>query len=220
MRLLLASQSRGFLDALTRSLRLDGHAIDVAIDGQEAKELLRLEPFDAAVLSEDLDGVRGVDVLRGLRLRGENTPVLIITSRWNSANRVRLLDLGADDCVASSFDMTEIKARIRALLRRSQGIGTCSISLGALVFDTKQRRVLMHGEHLDLPRRELLVLEALLMHSGRIVGKRQLRNHVFALQDEAGDTALELYIHRLRRKLTPNNINIKTVRGVGYLIGA
>ncbi len=219
MRILLVEDDRQLADGITRALRQSGTAVDWLVDGAEADEVLATEPYDLAVLDLTLPGLDGLEVLRRLRARGGRTPVLVLTARGELQQRVTGLDAGADDYLTKPFDLEELEARARALLRRGQGGTPPHIVHGRLTLDTVGRRATVDGQELTLPRRELNVLEVLLNNAGRVVSKEQIADHIFGFDDEAGPNAIELYIHRLRKRLD-TAAAIRTVRGLGYMLEA
>jgi two-component system OmpR family response regulator len=193
------------------------HAVDVVATGEEADHALALGIYDLAILDIGLPGLSGLDVLKRLRARKSTTPVLMLTALDTLADRVRGLDLGADDYLAKPFDLPELEARVRALLRRGSQ-STPFLEHGPLRFDTVGRRVYVDKKPLDLSPRELAVLELLLMRAGRVVSKEHMVNHLYGWGDEVGDNAIEVNVYRLRKKLEPLGCEIRTVRGMGYLI--
>ena len=217
MRILLVEDDRVLADALSRALVQSAHAVDVVATGEEADHALALGIYDLAILDIGLPGLSGLDVLKRLRARKSTTPVLMLTAFDTLADRVRGLDLGADDYLAKPFDLPELEARVRALLRRSTQ-STPFLEHGPLRFDTVGRRVYVDKKPLDLSPRELAVLELLLMRAGRVVSKEHMVNHVYGWGDEVGDNAIEVNVYRLRKKLEPLGCEIRTVRGMGYLI--
>lgn len=219
MRILLVEDDRQLADGITRALRQSGATVDWLTDGALADSVLATEPYDLAVLDLTLPGLDGLEVLRRLRVRGGRTPVLVLTARGELQQRVTGLDAGADDYLTKPFDLAELEARARALLRRGQGSVPPEIVHGRLAFDTVGRRVAVDGAAIELPRRELHVLEVLLNNPGRVVSKEQIANHIFGFDDEAGPNAIELYIHRLRKRLD-TAASIRTVRGLGYILEA
>jgi DNA-binding response OmpR family regulator len=146
--------------------------------------------------------------------------VLILTARGTLENRVAGLDLGADDYLSKPFELPELEARVRALLRRNSSAASAVIRFGALIFDSAARRASLQGETLELPRRELCLLEILLHRAGQVVSKEQIAAQLFDFDDDASPNAIELYVHRLRKKLAPAGLNIRTIRGLGYLLEA
>lgn len=217
MRILLVEDDKVLADALSRALVQSAHAVDVVSTGEEADRALAVTPYDLAILDIGLPGLSGLDVLRRLRARKSTMPVLMLTAFDALEDRVRGLDLGADDYLAKPFDLPELEARVRALLRRGSN-STPDLEHGPLRFDTVGRRVFHDRKPLELSPRELAVLELLMMREGRVVSKEQIANHLYGWGDEVGDNAIEVYVYRLRRKLEPLGCEIRTVRGMGYLM--
>lgn len=218
MRILIVEDDPVLADGLTRSLRQSEYAVDCVNDGAEADHVLVGQNYDLVILDLGLPKVDGLEALRRLRRRGSRTPVLILTARDTLDERVKGLDLGADDYLTKPFDLPELEARVRALIRRGQSGGGSLLSHGALALDTTGRRATLHGEPLDLSARELGVLEVLLLRSGRVVNKEQLAEQLYGWDEEVGANAIEVYVHRLRRKLEPAGVTIRTIRGLGYLL--
>lgn len=217
MRILLVEDDKVLADALSRALVQSAHAVDMVSTGEMADHALTLGIYDLAILDIGLPGLSGLDVLRRLRARRSTTPVLMLTAFDTLQDRVRGLDLGADDYLAKPFDLPELEARVRALLRRGTN-STPYLEHGLLRFDTVGRRVFYEKRPLELSPRELAVLELLLMRAGRVVSKEQMVNHLYGWDDEVGDNAIEVNIYRLRKKLEPFGCEIRTVRGMGYLM--
>ena len=203
---------------LKEALQQHDYAVDWVSDGVKAEHWLETERFDLVVLDLSLPKRDGIEVLKHVRERGNRVPILILTVRGEVAERVTGLNLGADDYLTKPFALTELEARLRALLRRSQGLGEAKLVLGPLIFDTVSRTVTLHGELLELPRRELCLLEILLYHAGHVVSKEQIADRLYCFDNSVGTNAIEVYIHRLRKKLEPAGIHIRTVRGLGYLL--
>jgi two-component system OmpR family response regulator len=218
MRILIVEDDPVLADGLTRSLRGADYAVDCVGNGAEADHVLAAQSYDLVILDVGLPGVDGFEVLRRLRRRGAAVPVLILTARDALSDRVKGLDLGADDYMVKPFDLPELEARARALIRRGQSGGASVLSHGALVLDTAGRRATLEGEPLELSARELGVLEVLMMRSGRVVNKEQLAEQLYGWDEEVGPNAIEVYVHRLRRKLEPAGVVIRTIRGLGYLL--
>ncbi len=217
MRILLVEDDKVLADALSRALVQAAHAVDAVTTGEEADHALAVTHYDLAILDIGLPGLDGLGVLRRLRARRSTMPVLMLTAFDTLEDRVRGLDLGADDYLAKPFDLPELEARVRALLRRGSN-STPYLEHGLLRFDTVGRRVYHDRKPLELSPRELAVLELLLMREGRVVSKEQIVNHLYGWGDEVGDNAIEVYVYRLRRKLEPLGCEIRTVRGMGYLM--
>ena len=218
MRILIVEDDPVLADGLTRSLRANDYAVDHAPDGMQADHVLATQSYDLVILDLGLPRIEGYEVLRRMRRRGSRVPVLVLTARDALEDRVRGLDLGADDYLTKPFDLPELEARVRALIRRGQAGGSSILTHGPLALDTAGRRATLRGAPLELSARELGVLEVLLMRSGRVVGKEQLTAQLYGWEEEVGNNAIEVYVHRLRRKLEPAGVIIRTVRGLGYLL--
>jgi two-component system OmpR family response regulator len=218
MRILVVEDDSVLRDGLSRSLRNGGYAVEVADDGRLADQLLSVHSFDLVVLDLGLPGLDGLEVLRRLRRRASNVPVLILTARDSIVDRVNGLDVGADDYLVKPFELAELEARVRALMRRAQSVSTARISHGALTLDTAARRAFVGEEALDLSAREVALLEALLLSAGRVVSKDQLADRLYGVSDEVGPNAIEVFVHRLRRKIEVAGVSIRTIRGLGYLV--
>jgi two-component system OmpR family response regulator len=198
-------------------MRAAGYATDLAGDGDLALGLLRGGSFDLVILDLGLPKVDGLHVLRQARASGCRTPMIILTARDGVEDRVKGLDLGADDYLTKPFSLVELEARARALLRRGQG-GAPIITCGALNYDTVGRRASMGETAIELSLREISVLEALLTRLGKVVSKDQLIESLCGYGEEVSANAIEVYVHRLRKKLEPAGVTIRTLRGLGYLM--
>jgi len=218
VRILIIEDDSVLADGLSRTLRHADYAVDAASTGVEADHVLAAQSYDLVILDLGLPGLDGFEVLRRMRRRGSTVPVLVLTARDALQDRVKGLDLGADDYMIKPFDLPELEARVRALIRRGQSGGASVLSHGALVLDTAGGRATLGGEPLDLSARELGVLEVLMMRAGRVVNKEQLAEQLYGWDEEVGPNAIEVYVHRLRRKLEPAGVNIRTIRGLGYLL--
>lgn len=218
MRILIVEDDPVLADGLTRSLRQSEFAVDCVADGAQADHILVSQNYDLVILDLGLPKIEGFDILRRLRRRGSRVPVLILTARDALEDRVKGLDIGADDYLTKPFDLPELEARVRALVRRGHSGGGSVLSYGALTLDTSGRRVMLKGQPVELSARELGVLEVLMMRSGRVVNKEQLAEQLYGWDEEVGANAIEVYIHRLRRKLEPGGVSIRTIRGLGYLL--
>jgi two-component system OmpR family response regulator len=218
MRILIAEDDSILADGLVRSLRQSGYAVDHVKSGAQADSALSMQTFDLLILDLGLPGMSGLDVLRRLRARNSNLPVLILTAADSVDERVKGLDLGADDYMAKPFALNELEARVRALTRRGACGGPTVVRHGALSFDQVGRVARINDQVLDLSARELGLLEVLLQRLGRLVSKEQLVDHLCEWGEEVSNNAIEVYVHRLRKKLEPGGVRIVTVRGLGYCL--
>jgi two-component system OmpR family response regulator len=218
MRVLIIEDDPLLADGLTRSLRQSDFAVDCVTDGERADHVLATQHYDLVILDLGLPKVDGFEVLKRLRRRGATVPVLVLTARDALADRVKGLDLGADDYLTKPFDLPELEARARALIRRGQSGGSSLLTHGPLTLDTSGRRAMLAGTALELSAREFGVLEVLMLRSGRVVNKDQLAEQLYSWEDEVGSNAIEVYVHRLRKKLEPAGVAIRTIRGLGYLL--
>jgi two-component system OmpR family response regulator len=220
MRLLIVEDDAPLASGLQRILEAEGHAVDVTPRGEEAVLAASQEKFDLVILDIGLPQMDGFEVLRRLRAgaNGGPMPVLVLTARDAVDDRVRGLDLGADDYMVKPFAMPELTARVRALLRRSQAHGGPRIAHGPLQLDTVARRAFLRNEPLELAAREWAVLEVLLARVEKIVSKEAIIQAVAGWGDDLSPNAIEVYVSRLRSKLEPAGIKIRTVRGFGYML--
>ena len=221
MRILLVEDHAELARWLARALH-DAHlSVECAANGADADSLLHTQQYALVILDLTLPKMDGLEVLKRLRARGSKTPVLILTARGGLNERVQGLNLGADDYLAKPFELAELEARVKALLRRSQGNEHVVLQCGALAFDTVSRMFVYGDAALALTPREHAVLEALIPRAGRVVPKEKLFDEVFSLQTDASVDAIEIYIHRLRKKLErqeSGRVGIVTLRGLGYLL--
>ena len=218
IRIVIIEDNVTLSNAIAYRLRDRGHAVDVLHDGLEADTYLRNEGADLIVLDINLPSMSGLDVLHALRQRGGHTPVILLTARIETSDRVLGLDRGADDYLVKPFEMDELEARIRALSRRKNLEYSPKEILGRLIFDRSTRQVTVDGLPLDLPRKELATLECLIERKGRLVSKSQIIDHVYGIGADVDDPAIEPHISRLRRRLAQCGVQIKTARGLGYLL--
>jgi len=216
MRLLLAEDDPQLGDGLTVGLRQDGYAVDWVKDGVAADLALKTESYDLLVLDLGLPRLTGMEVLGRLRGRGQTLPVLILTARDATGDKIAGLDCGADDYVVKPIDLDELAARVRALARRSAGRATPLLQHGEIELDPAAHRVTLSGVPVELATREFSLLQALMQNAGRAMTRAQLEASLYGWRDEPDSNALEVHIHHLRKKLGANVI--KTLRGVGYLI--
>ncbi|MDW5441275.1 response regulator transcription factor [Polaromonas sp. SM01] len=225
MRILLVEDDAVLRGLMLRSLASAGHRVDIASTLDEARHWWRVQPFDAVLLDLNLpvstherSGLgNGLVVLREARARGDRTPVLVLTARDRTQERIDGLDAGADDYLGKPFDLAEVEARLRALVRRVHGTDD-RVSLGLLVLERKTRRFFLQGQAWDLPAREFEVLWELMTPPGRVVSKRVLSDKLSETDGALGDNALEAFISRLRKKLAGSGASIRTLRGLGYVL--
>ena len=216
MRILVAEDDAILADGVLRSLRQAGYAVDWVKNGLEADAALDADEFDLLILDIGLPKKSGLDVLKRLRARDSRLPVLILTALDGVNDRVRGLDAGADDYLAKPFELAELEARVRALTRRGMAGGPTLLRHGTLSYDQVGRTVRVNGELLELSAREVSLLEIFLQRSGRLVSKDQLVSHLCEWGEEVSPNAIEVYVHRLRKKLEAGGVRIVTVRGLGY----
>ena len=215
MRLLLVEDTEELARWLEKALTQKGFAVDRVADGMAADHALQCESYALVVLDISLPRMDGLEVLARLRRRGQSVPVLLLTARSALDDRVRGLNLGADDYLTKPFEMDELEARLRALLRRSQSHTSQNQSLGQLVLDG-EGYFLLADRPLALTPREASILTTLMQRQGRPVSRQSLYEQTFSLSDEASPESIELYVHRVRKKLAGSNVAIVTLRGLGY----
>jgi two-component system OmpR family response regulator len=216
MRILVAEDDAILADGVLRSLRQAGYAVDWVKNGLEADAALDANEFDLLILDIGLPKKSGLEVLKRLRARDSRLPVLILTALDGVNDRVRGLDAGADDYLAKPFELAELEARVRALTRRGMAGGPTLLRHGALSYDQVGRTARVNGEPLELSAREVSLLEIFLQRAGRLVSKDQLVSHLCEWGEEVSPNAIEVYVHRLRKKLEAGGVRIVTVRGLGY----
>lgn len=222
MRILLVEDERTLGDAVAEELRDELYAVDLARDGEMAAELMDINDYDAVVLDHNIPAPTGLELLRQWRSEGETTPVLMLTARSSVDDRVGGLDAGADDYLTKPFQFSELKARVRNLLRRSSKIPAEWIRVGELSMDPARRVTQIGEESLDLSAKEFDLLECLARHHGEVVTRQTLVDQAWEPNLEFQTNILEVFIHRLRRKLAERTDRtlIHTVKGVGYRLGS
>ena len=219
MRITIIEDNKSLASGIAHRLRDHGHAVDILFDGEEGDAHLATEGSDLIILDINLPGMSGLEVLRHLRARNDNTPVLLLTARSGTSDRVVGLDAGADDYLIKPFEMDELEARVRALSRRRATEQSPVQLIGELTFD-KGARVLRNGNDvIDLPRKELAAFECLLDRQDKLVSKAILADHIYGIGTDVDEKVIEVYISRIRKKLLKYGISIKTARGLGYLLG-
>ncbi|THH38157.1 response regulator transcription factor [Aliishimia ponticola] len=218
MRIAVIEDNVALANGIAYRLREHGHAVDLLHDGPSADAFLTREGADMVVLDINLPGLDGLDILRSMRRRGDGAPVILLTARSDTHERVAGLDAGADDYLTKPFAMDELDARLRAMSRRKNLTYTAREQTGTLVFDKASRQLLDGDTALDLPRKEIATLECLLERRGRIVSKAQLLAHVYGTGADVEESAIEPHVSRLRKRLEPYGMRIKTARGLGYML--
>lgn len=218
MRLLLVEDNQELADWLTKLLRADNYVVDHVGDGEAVLEGLDVATYDLAVVDLGLPKMTGVEVIQMVRAKGVNTPILILTAHDELRSRVEGLDAGADDYLTKPFEIEELEARLRALARRVGSAVKSQLEFGPLTFDQSSREFRLNGQHLHLSRREHAVLETLIRRSGRPVSKDALVDSTYGFDEEVNASAIEVQIHRVRRKLEGSPVAIATLRGLGYML--
>jgi two-component system response regulator QseB len=216
MRVLVVEDDRMIAKGLHTALKQDGYAVDGVSDGASAAAALRSSRFDLVLLDLGLPERDGLDVLRELRSRGDATPVIIVTARDDVQNRIQGLDAGADDYIIKPFDLDEVAARMRSVLRRAAGRGDPCIRHRGITLDPVSHAVERDGEPVLLSAHEFSVLEALMQRPGTVLSRAQLEDRLYGWSEGVESNAIEVYVHGLRRKL--GNDAIRTLRGVGYFV--
>lgn len=218
MRVLITEDDPALAEALGYALRQAGYAVDRVANGAAADEALKAGVFGLVILDLGLPKLDGYEVLRRLRRRNTSVPVLILSGREKPEEKVAGLDLGADDYLAKPFSLNELLARIRALLRRGQDAAATVLTHGSLAFDTVARTASVEGRALALSVHETGVLEVLLHRFGRIVSKEQLVDQLYSFDREVSHNAIEVYVHRLRKKIAGTGLELRTCYGRGYVL--
>ncbi len=220
MRVLIVEDDELLAAGLMRVLEQSGYAVDRAASGEQADSLLGMDNYDLVVLDIGLPGMDGFAVLKRLRTRGQSCPVMILTARDDVSDKVRGLDSGADDYMVKPFALNEFEARLRALVRRSSLINSSQLTCGDLMLDTVARRAWVGSSELSLTAREWSVLEYLLLRQGQVLSKEKILQAVCNWDENISPNAIEVYMSRLRVKLEPAGVHIRTIRGFGYLLEA
>lgn len=220
MRLLLVEDDAPLARGLVGSLRQSGYSVDWSADGLVAETALRSHDYELVILDLNLRGRDGFEVLQRLRAENKHLPVLILSAREASTDRVRGLDLGADDYLTKPFDLNELEARVRAMIRRSKGLASAIVEIGRLSVNTKSRRVLHEGRVVELTRREYALLELMVLRAGQVVSKQMIAAALSPRGEEMSPGAIEIQIHHVRRKIEGAGVVLRTLRGFGYLLAA
>ncbi|MDT9002021.1 response regulator transcription factor [Paucibacter sp. APW11] len=217
MRILLVEDDPTLAQIMRSSLAEAGHLVDAAETLEQARYLWRIQPVDAVLLDLSLPDGNGLQALREARQRGDRTPVLVLTARNRTEERIAGLDAGADDYLGKPFELAEVEARLRAIVRRRLDLDD-RVQLGELLLDRRTRRFFIAGQELALPAREHAVLWELMTPPGRVVNKASLSDKLSDFDVALGANALEVFVSRLRKKLQGSGAGIRTLRGLGYLI--
>ncbi|PTX54396.1 two-component system OmpR family response regulator [Litoreibacter ponti] len=218
MRITLIEDTESLRKGLTYRLEDEGHVVDALADGLDADDFLRHERSDLVILDINLPGQSGLEVLRALRRRADPRPVILLTARGETEDRVAGLDAGADDYLVKPFAIDELLARVRALARRGTQAPTRSVALGPLVLELEPLQLSSEAGPLDVPRRELMLLAALTRPPGSAVSKGQLLDAVYGTGTDADEKVIEVYVSRLRKRLRPHGVSITVRRGIGYAL--
>jgi len=216
MRVLIVEDDEALGEGIQEGLKRDGYTVDWIKDGQLADQVLKTEEFDAIVLDLGLPKLHGIRVLENLRLRGSRIPVLILTARDAIEERIKGLDMGADDYMTKPYDLSEVSARLRALQRRSVDRATPEIHYKDLIINPVAHEVKFKGEPVNLPRREFALLQKLIENQGKALSRDQLTQSLYNWDEDVDSNALEVHIHNLRKKFGADLI--RTIRGVGYMV--
>jgi len=216
VRIALVEDNEALANGIAHCLKDSGHAVDLLGDGVSADAFLSEEGADLIILDINLPGMSGIEVLQNLRRRRDATPVILLTARGAVENRVEGLDAGADDYLVKPFDMSELEARVRALLRRPKDAVARAVPIGSLTYEPEMNELIHNGIQLDLPRKERAVFECLFRHRNRLASKTALLDHVYGIGSEVEDKVIEVLVSRLRKRIAPYGLSIRTARGLGY----
>lgn len=218
MHIVVIEDNQSMAKGIAYVLRDAGHAVDLLHDGIQAEQFLRSDDADLIILDINLPGLSGLDILKALRARDDDRPVILLTARSETHERVAGLDAGADDYLVKPFDMAELLARIRALSRRRTRDLVNTESIGSLVLDVTARQLRAGDEILQLPRRELALFEILLKARGRSVAKASILDSLYGTGVDVEEKVVEVYVSRLRKRLEPHGVGVRVQRGIGYSI--
>jgi two-component system OmpR family response regulator len=218
MRIVLVEDNLSLAKGIENALKDQGHAVDHLDDGLDADAFLSRQRADVAIVDVNLPRLSGIEIIRRARARRDTIPMLILTARGKTSERVEGLDAGADDYLVKPFDMEELIARLRALARRRPEVAQSREAVGQLIYDREQRTVFFGERNLDLPRRELALFELLLENRGRLIEKDRIADALYGTGTPVEPNAVELLISRLRRKIEGSGVSIRTARGLGYML--
>jgi two-component system OmpR family response regulator len=215
---LVVEDNATLANGLAAVLKGSGYAVDIVGDGASAIAVLATERFDLVILDLNLPEHDGLEVLRVMRSRQNDASVLILSARGESDDRVKGLNLGADDYMAKPFDVGELEARVRALLRRQAGQKSATVSFGEVSLDLNSRTFSVAGVGIDIPAREISLLETLFMRAGKVVAKQSIIESLAGFDEDLSANAIEQYVSRLRKRLAPHGLTVRTARGIGYYL--
>lgn len=218
MRILVVEDNEVLADGIAKAFRFDGHGVDEVHTGNLAIDFLKQEQIDLVILDINLPDISGLEVLKCIRNEKMDMPVLMLTARAEQSDKIIGLDAGADDYLTKPFDLDELKARARALLRRRAREQVNVLGMGDLQFDTNTRQLKIDEQEIDLPRKELSLVELLLHRGEQVVSKQQILDHLYGAGAETEESTVEIYIHRLRKRLSESQVEIRTLRGLGYCL--
>jgi len=216
MRLLLVEDDEILGEGLVEGLKMEGYAVDWLTNGKLADEALKINSYELIVLDLNLPDMEGLDILKALRTRKDETPVMVLTAKDTVPDRVLGLDSGADDFVIKPFELDEVCARLRALARRNEGRSVPNIEYKGIVLDPASHQVTWNDEKVDLSQKEFEILSFLMSNIGRVISRARLEESLYTWDSDVESNTVEVHIHHLRKKLDPSII--RTVRGVGYII--
>ncbi|MDI1232089.1 MAG: response regulator [Methylobacter sp.] len=216
MRLLLVEDDEILGDGLVEGLKMEGYAVDWLTNGKLADEALKLNCYELIVLDLNLPDMEGLEILRALRARKDETPVMVLTAKDTVPDRVLGLDSGADDFVIKPFELDEVCARLRALARRNEGRSVPNIEYKGIILDPASHQVTWNDEKIDLSQKEFEILSFLMSNIGKVISRARLEESLYSWDSDVESNTVEVHIHHLRKKLDPSII--RTVRGVGYII--
>jgi len=220
MRILIIEDHLPLAGALKHHFSDQGHAVTMVHDGEAGLQFLKQEQFELCILDINLPLLTGLEVLSSSRASGVSIPIIVLTARDSTHHRIQGLDAGADDYLAKPFEMAELDARVRAILRRRPTHQPTQLVIGSLTMDHKHRQVIHEGHTIGLAKKEFAAFECLAESSGRIVSKSNLMNYVYGVGEDVNETTLEVLVSRLRKKLSKYNIQINMARGLGYFLKA
>lgn len=218
MRILVVEDNEVLADGIAKAFRFDGHGVDEVHTGNLAISFLQQEEIDVVILDINLPDISGLEVLRQMRSEGMDLPVLMLTARAEQSDKIGGLDAGADDYLTKPFDLDELKARVRALLRRRSKEQINVIQLGDIQYDTNTRQLKISGEEIELPLKELSLLELMLHRGEQVVSKQKILDYLYGAGSDIEESTVEIYIHRLRKRLSRSQVEIRTLRGMGYCL--